>query len=117
MGRPRREIQALNRRLRSPQPWHGPPDQLLVDGRGPSVERTTEQVAVRLLESERTVDVATDDPVTEARGKPLHLRFEPFDDGLHLSFVPLTGDTVRPRVRPHRLRHVRVAPGRLGARR
>src|SRR4051812_46905361 len=73
---PRREVEALHRRLGPAQPGDWPPDQLLVDRGRPTVECTAEQVAVSLFESERSVHVAADDPVTEARRKALDLRLE-----------------------------------------
>src|SRR4051812_2042267 len=111
MRGPRREVETVDRRLGAPQAGHRTPDQLLMDRGRPAVERAAEQVAVRLLEPEWPVDVASDHPVTEAGGKALDLGFEPVDDGLYFALVPLAGHAVGSGVGSHCLRHVRVAPG------
>ena len=115
MCRRRRQVQRLDRRLRSPEPRNGTQDQLLVQAGRPGVHRAGVQAPVVLRHRARRLDRPGEDELTEPGREPFHVRLHAVGEQLRVPVVPATGDAGTPCVTLRALRYVRVAPHGFGA--
>jgi len=117
MGRRRGQEEPADRRSGPAEARDGAEDELLVERRGAPVDGASDEVLVALLQVDGSQHTSRPDPGAEAGRIRLQACLHTVGHAFGVVVVPHTSDAPVPGVAVDLLRHVRVRPQRLGARR